>query len=91
MDNFSNQVSRYFKSQGYQRGDTIALLLENRPEFVCIWLGLAKIGVVTAFINTNLVNDPLVHSLTVANSKALIFGQNFKKGSHLHSLNFKVI
>lgn len=81
MDKFSNKVARYFKREGYQRGDTVALLLENRPEFVCIWLGLAKIGVVTALINANLVSDPLVHSITAANSKALIFGQDFKKGN----------
>lgn len=58
----------------------MALLLENRPEFVCLWLGLAKVGVVTALINTNLLSDPLIHSITVANSKAVIFGQDFKKG-----------
>lgn len=45
-----------------------------------MWLGLAKIGVVTALINTNLVSDPLIHSITVAKSKAIIFGQDFKKG-----------
>lgn len=80
IEEFSNKVARYFKKEGYQRGDTVALLLENRPEYVCIWLGLAKIGVVTALINTNLVGDPLIHSINVANSRALIFGQDYKKG-----------
>lgn len=80
VERFSNKIARYFKRNGFQRGDTVALLLENRPEFVCLWLGLAKIGVVTALINTNLVGDPLIHSITVASSKALIFGQDFKQG-----------
>lgn len=51
---------------------------------MCIWLGLAKIGVVTALINTNLVGDPLVHSITAAKSKAVIFGQDFKKSKLNH-------
>lgn len=79
LDEFSNQIAHYFKSQGYTKGDTVALLLENRPEYVGIWLGLAKIGVVTALINTNLVLDPLTHSLTSVTIKALIYGNTFAK------------
>lgn len=56
------------------------MLLENRPEYVGAWLGLSKIGVVAALINTNLVSVPLVHSITAAQSKAVIYGSNFEKG-----------
>lgn len=52
----------------------MALLLENRPEFVCIWLGLAKLGIVVPLINYNLKDQSLLHSITVANAKAVIFG-----------------
>lgn len=57
-------------------------MLENRPEYVGIWLGLSKIGVVTALINTNLTNDPLVHSVTAAKCKAIIFGSLYANGEH---------
>ncbi|XP_031354017.1 long-chain fatty acid transport protein 4-like isoform X1 [Photinus pyralis] len=76
VDEFSNQIANYFKSEGFTKGDNIALLLENSHEYPCIWLGLTKIGVVTALINTNLVNDPLNHSINVSNCKAIIFGSN---------------
>lgn len=49
--------------------------MENRPEFVCTWLGLSKIGVVVPLINTNLRQTALLHSITVANCNALIFGE----------------
>ncbi|KAF2899944.1 hypothetical protein ILUMI_06243, partial [Ignelater luminosus] len=75
-DEFANKVAKYFKSKGFQKGDCVALLLENRPEYPCIWIGLAKIGVVTSLINTNLVSDPLLHSLKVCKCKAVIFGSN---------------
>ncbi|KAF8796889.1 Long-chain fatty acid transport protein 1 like protein [Argiope bruennichi] len=77
VDELSNKIANYFLSIGFTKGDEAALLLENCPEFVCIWLGLAKIGVVTALINTNLKGDSLGHSVTCINAKALIFGRSF--------------
>jgi solute carrier family 27 (fatty acid transporter), member 1/4 len=37
-----------------------------------MWLGLSKIGCVTALINTNLRKETLIHSIRVASSKAII-------------------
>ena len=48
--------------------------MENKAEYAPIWLGLSKIGVITALINTNLKVESLVHSVTVANAKVLIYG-----------------
>lgn len=48
--------------------------MESRPEYVGIWLGLAKAGIVSALINTNLKGDTLVHSVTCVKSRALIYG-----------------
>ncbi|GBM44709.1 Long-chain fatty acid transport protein 4 [Araneus ventricosus] len=79
VDELSNKVANYFASRGYSKGDEVALLLDNCPEYVCIWLGLAKIGVVTALINTNLKRDSLGHSINCIDVKALIFGRNFSE------------
>lgn len=78
LDDFSDKIGTYFKNAGYQQNDTVALLLMGRPEYVGIWLGLAKIGVVTALVNTNLSNEPLLHSLRAAKAKSLIYGSEFK-------------
>ncbi|CAL1285540.1 unnamed protein product [Larinioides sclopetarius] len=79
VDELSNKVANYFASCGYSKGDEVALLLDNCPEYACIWLGLAKIGVVTALINTNLKRDSLGHSINCIDVKALIFGRNFSE------------
>lgn len=55
--------------------------MESRPEYLCIWIGLAKIGVVTALINNNLRKYPLTHSLSTANSTAIIFSSELKEGN----------
>lgn len=77
VEEMSNKVARYFKKIGFKKGDTVALLMESRPEYVCFWLGLSKIGVITALINNNLVRKPLTHSITIAHSKAIILGSDY--------------
>ncbi|XP_056630701.1 long-chain fatty acid transport protein 4-like isoform X2 [Diorhabda sublineata] len=74
VEEYSNKIANIFKGHGYKKGDKVALFLENKPEFICIWLGLSKIGVITPLINTNLRLSTLVHSITVSKSQAVIFG-----------------
>jgi fatty-acyl-CoA synthase len=74
LDAQANRIARWASGLGLGRGDVVALLMENRPEYVCTWLGLAKIGAVTALINTNLRGQPLAHSLSVAEAKHLVLG-----------------
>ena len=54
--------------------------MENKPEYIATWLGLSKLGVISALINTNLKNQALVHSITVSNSKVIVFGVELKDG-----------
>ena len=73
MDRYSNRIASVFKDAGYVKGDAVALLMPNRPAYVATWLGLGKLGVVTALINTNLRQQSLVHCLTIAKVKAIIY------------------
>lgn len=63
-----------------QEGDVVALFMENRSQYVGIWLGMAKIGVEAALINFNLRLDALVHCVTISNAKAVIFGSELTDG-----------
>ncbi|XP_071448964.1 long-chain fatty acid transport protein 1-like [Hetaerina americana] len=81
VEAFSNRVANYFTglksadgTRKFKRGDTVALVMENCPEYVCIWLGLSKVGLVTALVNNNLRRQPLSHSVKAAECKALICG-----------------
>ncbi len=70
----ANRTARWASAQGIGRGDVVALLMENRPEFIVTWYGLAKLGAVVALLNTNLRGHPLAHSLGIADAKHLIVG-----------------
>jgi fatty-acyl-CoA synthase len=68
----SNAYARWAVSQGLGKGDAVALIMPNRPEYLAIWFGLARVGVATALINTNLTGPSLVHSLKSVNARAAI-------------------
>ena len=74
FDERANQIAHWATAQGFQSGDTVAMILENCPDFVAVWFGLSKIGVVTALINTNLEGDGLSHCINIVGSKAIIAG-----------------
>uniref|UniRef100_A0A6G1S5F0 Very long-chain fatty acid transport protein n=1 Tax=Aceria tosichella TaxID=561515 RepID=A0A6G1S5F0_9ACAR len=88
VDEFSNRVANAFLEHGYQPGQEVALFMESRPEFVATWLGLAKAGLVTALINTNQRMDTLIHSITVVNCRALVFGSEL--GEHVDDIYDKI-
>jgi fatty-acyl-CoA synthase len=72
LDQLANRVAHWALGQGLKRGDCVALFMENRPEYVAIWYGLAKVGVLTALINTNLQGQALAHCIRIANARTVI-------------------
>lgn len=80
LDAYSNAVANVFHSLGLVPGDVVAIFLEGRPEFVGLWLGLAKLGVEAALLNVNLRHEPLVFCLSTSGAKALIFGGELASG-----------
>jgi len=74
LDEFSNRVAHFMLSAGFKHGDSVALFMENRPEYVGLWLGCTKVGMVPALINSNLRSRSLLHSINAASCIAIIFG-----------------
>ncbi len=67
-----NQYARWALANGIGKGDTVALLMPNRPEYLAIWLGITKAGGVVALLNTQLTGTALAHCIKVATAKHLI-------------------
>ncbi len=74
FDDLANRVANWALGLGLKAGDAVALFMENRPEYVAIWYGMAKIGVVTGLINTNLTDKGLAHCVNIADAKLVITG-----------------
>ena len=74
MDARANRYAHWALSAGIGRGDCVALLMENRPDFICAWLGLFKVGAQVALINTNLQGASLAHSIQISGARHAIVG-----------------
>lgn len=72
FDERANRIAHWALSQGYSAGDTVALFMENAPDFVATWFGLSKIGIITALINSNLEGAGLAHCLNIVDTKSII-------------------
>jgi fatty-acyl-CoA synthase len=70
----ANRYARWALSQRVGKGEVVALLMENRPEYLMAWLGLTRMGAVAALINTHLMGQPLTHSINIAGAKHLVLG-----------------
>lgn len=73
VDRESNKVAHALqKVAGLKEGDTVALFLDNEPCFIWIWLGLAKLGCVTALLNFNIRSKSLLHCFSCCGANVLI-------------------
>ena len=70
----ANRVAHAALAAGLKPGSVVALMMDNRPEFPTVWLGLAKVGIVTALLNTSARGPVLQHALEQTAARALIFG-----------------
>ena len=75
LNGWANQIAHYYLSLGAKKGDVVALMVENRPEMLASVIGLAKLGVTIALLNTSQVGKVLAHSINLVKPIALIVGE----------------
>ena len=68
----ANRYARWALAQNLGKGETLALLMPNRPEYMAVWLGISAVGGVVALINTNLRGAALAHCVDIVAPKHLI-------------------
>ena len=71
----ANRYAAVLRNLGLKRGDAVSVMMENRIEYLTTIIGLNKLGVTAALINTNLSGKPLVHCINITNSRMCIFGE----------------
>jgi acyl-CoA synthetase (AMP-forming)/AMP-acid ligase II len=69
LDERTNRYARWALAQDIRKGDTVCLLMANRPEYMAIWLGITRAGGVVALLNTNLAGSSLAHCIDIVAPK----------------------
>jgi fatty-acyl-CoA synthase len=67
-----NRYARWALAHGVAKGDTVGLLMPNRPDYLAAWLGITRIGGVVALLNTNLTGRSLAHCIGIVAPRHLI-------------------
>lgn len=75
FNELSNSYAHFLLATGHKSGDTIALLMQNRVDFLAILVGASKIGVITGLINSNSKGRIIEDSISCINAKTLFFGE----------------
>ena len=68
----ANRYARWALAQGLAKGETVGLLMPNRPEYLAAWLGITRIGGVVALLNTNLTGRALAHCIDIVAPRHMI-------------------
>ncbi|HET8708457.1 MAG TPA: AMP-binding protein, partial [Pseudomonadales bacterium] len=75
FNRWANRIAHYLMSKGIRKGDVVAVSIENRPELLATVAGVAKIGAISAMLNTSQNGKVLIHSYNLVKPKAAIVGQ----------------
>jgi len=68
----SARVAAGLRDLGVARGDHVALIMPNAPEFLWAWFGAARLGAPVVPVNTALKGDGLVHILDHSDSETVV-------------------
>ena len=63
---------------GVRKGDRVAFMLENRPEFLQAWFGLAKIGAILVAFNTRWQATEVAHFLALTEPRVALVSERYR-------------
>jgi long-chain acyl-CoA synthetase len=77
MDENANKVANALSDLGIKKGDRVAMMLPNIPEFVYTFFGIQKLGAVAVPFNTMYKGREITHILNDSKARAIVALSNF--------------
>lgn len=74
VDRAACRVASWALARGLNQETSVAIFIENRPTFVIMLMGFAKVGVKVALINTTIKQKGLLHCIKQSAAKLVVFG-----------------
>jgi fatty-acyl-CoA synthase len=68
----ANRYARWALAENLRKGETVCLLMPNRPEYMAAWIGITGMGGAVALINTNLIGPSLAYCIDIVAPKHII-------------------
>ena len=73
------RMSAWLRVQGVARGDRVAILSENRREFVLTLLAAAKVGAIVACMNWRQTAEELAHCITLVTPRIALVSPRYEQ------------
>jgi len=83
----ANRYARWALSQNLRKGETVCLLMPNRPDYLPIWLGITCVGGVVALINTQLRGPSLAHCIDLVTPRHVIVAAELREAARTAALS----
>jgi crotonobetaine/carnitine-CoA ligase len=77
IDADANRMANAFSKLGVTKGDHVAIMLPNCPEYLYCWFGLAKLGALTVTINTQFRGESLKYLVEASDSQLVVVAPDF--------------
>jgi acyl-CoA synthetase (AMP-forming)/AMP-acid ligase II len=69
---WANRLANLWAARGIRSGDTVAILMENRPEVLACVIAAMKLGAIAAMLNHHQRAEVLSHSIGLVRMKLLV-------------------
>lgn len=76
-DEAASRYATWLSNAGIGPGDVVALMMDNRPEFLFALTALSRLGAIAALVNTQLRGDALLHAFHASASGAMVVGSEY--------------
>ncbi|MCJ8324027.1 MAG: long-chain-acyl-CoA synthetase [Rhizobiales bacterium] len=90
----SNQFTRWALDIGVKKGDSVAVLMHNCPEYISTWVGISRAGGAAALLNTSLTGMGLAHCINIVGCKHIIvdpeLASNFESAKEFLDADIKI-
>lgn len=77
MNENASRLANYFISLGGGQGKGVAILMDNSPRFLDIFIGIQKIGMYAVPVNTSLKGDSLLYILNHCDAQYLVIDDTY--------------
>jgi acyl-CoA synthetase (AMP-forming)/AMP-acid ligase II len=74
VDREADRWAHWLVAEGVGRGDVVAVMMDNRPEFLTLFTAISRVGGVAALINTQVKGAGLTHALGISGAGLTICG-----------------
>ncbi|RZU38572.1 fatty-acyl-CoA synthase [Fluviicoccus keumensis] len=79
LNAWANRIAHLWAARGIGSGDTVALLIENRPQVLACVIAAMKLGAIAAMLNHHQRAEVLTHSVNLVRAKLLVTGSECRE------------